>query len=55
MPEPLGGAHTNHKESAELLRPVLVRCIETLSKLTVSELTDARYKKFRVMGMFSEH
>ena len=30
-----GGAHTNHKEAAELLRPILVRSIEELSKMKV--------------------
>lgn len=55
VPEPLGGAHTNHKEAAELLRPVLVRSIEALSKLKVSELVDQRYKKFRSMGAFTEN
>jgi acetyl-CoA carboxylase carboxyl transferase subunit alpha len=55
VPEPLGGAHTNHKEAAELLRPVLVRSIEALSKLKVSELVDQRYKKFRSMGAFIEN
>lgn len=55
VPEPLGGAHTNHKEAAELLRPVLVRSIEEMSKLKVSELVDQRYKKFRGMGVFSQN
>jgi acetyl-CoA carboxylase carboxyl transferase subunit alpha len=55
VPEPLGGAHTNHKEAAELLRPVLVRSIESLSKLKVSELVDLRYRKFRNMGVFTEN
>lgn len=54
VPEPLGGAHTNHKEAAELLRPVLSRLIEELSKLKVQELVDNRYRKFRAMGAFTE-
>ncbi len=52
--EPVGGAHTNHKEAAELLRPVLVRSIEELSALKVSELVEGRYKKFRAIGVFTE-
>lgn len=55
VPEPLGGAHTNHKEASELLRPVLVRAIEDLSKLKVGELVDQRYKKFRAIGVFLEN
>lgn len=54
IPEPLGGAHTNHKEAAELLRPYLVSSIEELSKLKVQELGDRRYKKFRSMGVYVE-
>lgn len=50
IPEPLGGAHANHKETAENVREALVRTLEELSKLTVQELLDARYKKYRVMG-----
>jgi len=50
IPEPLGGAHANHKETAENVREALLRTLEELSKLTVQELVDARYKKYRVMG-----
>lgn len=53
VPEPVGGAHCNHKEAAELLRPVLVRRLEELGKLSVKDLVDARYKKFRSMGLFT--
>jgi acetyl-CoA carboxylase carboxyl transferase subunit alpha len=50
VPEPVGGAHSNHKEAAELLRAVLVRTLDPLSKLTVKELVDKRYEKFRRIG-----
>ena len=55
IPEPMGGAHTNHKEAAELMRPFLVRSIDELSKLVVQDLVDRRYKKFRAMGPFTDH
>lgn len=51
--EPVGGAHSNHREAAELLRTALVRHLEELGKMTVKELVDARYKKFRAMGAFT--
>ena len=51
--EPPGGAHTNHKEAAELLRSAIVRNLTELSKLSVKELTAARYEKFRKMGVFT--
>jgi acetyl-CoA carboxylase carboxyl transferase subunit alpha len=53
VPEPKGGAHRNHQEAAELLRTVIVRHLEDLGKLSVKELLDSRYKKFRAMGPFS--
>lgn len=54
VPEPKGGAHRNHQEAAELLRTVLVRHLEELGKLSVKELLDTRYAKFRAMGPFTE-
>ena len=54
VPEPSGGAHVNHKEAAELLRPVLTRSVEELKKQTVQQLLDLRYKKFRNMGPYTE-
>lgn len=54
VPEPLGGAHRNHKEAAELLRSSLVRNLEELGRLQVTELVEQRYKKFRTLGVFTE-
>lgn len=51
--EPLGGAHSNHKEAAENLKAALVRHLEELGKLTVRELVDKRYEKFRKIGLFT--
>jgi acetyl-CoA carboxylase carboxyl transferase subunit alpha len=53
VPEPVGGAHSNHKEAAELLRASLVRNLEPLSKLSVKDLVAKRYEKFRRMGPFT--
>jgi acetyl-CoA carboxylase carboxyl transferase subunit alpha len=51
--EPLGGAHRNHKESAEILRSALQKHIEELSNLSEEELCSTRYEKFRSIGMFT--
>jgi acetyl-CoA carboxylase carboxyl transferase subunit alpha len=51
--EPLGGAHRNHKEAAENLRDSLARNLSQLSALSVSELVDKRYEKFRKIGSLS--
>ncbi len=55
IPEPLGGAHANHKETAENVREALVRTVQELSGLTVQELLDARYRKYRSMGPVLDH
>jgi acetyl-CoA carboxylase carboxyl transferase subunit alpha len=52
--EPIGGAHSNHKEAAEILRAALVRQLDPLAKLTVKELVQKRYEKFRAYGAFTE-
>jgi acetyl-CoA carboxylase carboxyl transferase subunit alpha len=55
VPEPVGGAHGNHKEAAELLRAALVRNLEPLSKMSVKDLVAQRYEKFRKISGFSEN
>ncbi|HKV47236.1 MAG TPA: acetyl-CoA carboxylase carboxyltransferase subunit alpha [Candidatus Acidoferrales bacterium] len=52
VPEPEGGAHTDHKSAAQLLEVVLVRLLDELSLQTPQQLVDARYRKFRTMGQF---
>jgi acetyl-CoA carboxylase carboxyl transferase subunit alpha len=53
VPEPTGGAHSNHKETAENLRASIVRHLEELSGLHVDELLKKRYEKFRKIGVYS--
>ena len=52
VPEPEGGAHTDHAATAKLLEPVLSRSLDELSRLPAVELVDQRYQKFRTMGQF---
>lgn len=52
--EPLGGAHTNHKEAAEILRDVISRHLQELGRVSVTDLLEARYQKFRAMGPFTD-
>ena len=52
VPEPEGGVHTDHEETARLLDPVLLRSLNELSGLSASELLEQRYEKFRRMGQF---
>jgi acetyl-CoA carboxylase carboxyl transferase subunit alpha len=52
--EPVGGAHRNHKEMAENLKSKILGAISELEQLSVEELLENRYNKFRKMGKFSE-
>jgi len=54
IPEPEGGAHTDHEAAAALLDRVLDRCLRALLTLPPHELLERRYLKFRRMGLFFE-
>jgi acetyl-coenzyme A carboxylase carboxyl transferase subunit alpha len=52
--EPLGGAHRNHLEAANLLKEALIEELETVSKYKKEKLLDTRIKKFGAMGYYKE-
>lgn len=52
VPEPDGGAHTDHESAARLLGDVLERQVVTLVNQPIRDLLNARYEKFRKMGQF---
>jgi acetyl-CoA carboxylase carboxyl transferase subunit alpha len=52
VPEPEGGAHSDHEAAARFLDEVLDRQLVALTNQPVRELLDARYEKFRKMGQF---
>jgi len=54
IPEPLGGAHHNHQQAADLLKKAVVDALTELSKLSIDKLLDQRYAKFRAMGVVAE-
>lgn len=54
VPEPKGGAHTDHKAAADSLKAVLLRNLAELKELPAEKLMSARYDKFRAMGVFQE-
>jgi acetyl-CoA carboxylase carboxyl transferase subunit alpha len=53
IPEPKGGAHRDLKESASNVRKVLKSELEGLRALSVEDLIDKRYAKYRKMGVFT--
>jgi acetyl-CoA carboxylase carboxyl transferase subunit alpha len=54
VPEPEGGAHLDAEASAALLGNVLDDSLRDLSRLSIPELLERRYQKFRRMGQFFE-
>jgi len=50
IPEPRGGAHHDHKIAAENLRNAVLNQIQSLQKLSMEDLLDQRYAKFRQYG-----
>lgn len=51
IPEPLGGAHRNPKETSENLKDTLLKNLKELKSLSKEELLKLRYSKFRDMGI----
>lgn len=52
IPEPLGGAHRDHRQAAESLKQALLQHLEELKRQPVEELLEKRYQKFRAIGKF---
>ena len=52
IPEPEGGAHTDHAQAAENIKTALLKNLEELSELSAEEIMANRYDKFRAMGEF---
>ncbi len=52
IPEPPGGAHTDHALACELVDKALQQHLAELKRLAVPELLNARYAKFRNMAHF---
>jgi acetyl-CoA carboxylase carboxyl transferase subunit alpha len=54
IPEPLGGAHRDHREMANTLKAYLLRYLRDIRNVPIAELLEQRYQKFRRMGVFHE-
>lgn len=54
VPEPLGGAHRDYDTAAALLKKVLVKELEEISRKTPEELKEQRYRRFRSIQFFKE-
>jgi acetyl-CoA carboxylase carboxyl transferase subunit alpha len=54
IPEPMGGAHKNHKEAASILKSALIEELTALVKIKPEKLVETRIEKFGKMGEFKE-
>ncbi len=54
VPEPRDGAHTDHPETARRLRTVIVQELNRLTALDPEELLEARYRRYRAFGAYTE-
>jgi acetyl-CoA carboxylase carboxyl transferase subunit alpha len=54
IPEPLGGAHRDPREMATTLKTYLLRYLRELRLKKPEQLLNARYEKFRRMGVFDQ-
>ncbi|MGA6993181.1 MAG: acetyl-CoA carboxylase carboxyltransferase subunit alpha [Candidatus Deferrimicrobiaceae bacterium] len=50
LPEPVGGAHRDHKASADTVRAALLESLESVRSISVRKLLDRRYAKYREIG-----
>ncbi|HEX6200728.1 MAG TPA: acetyl-CoA carboxylase carboxyltransferase subunit alpha [Thermoanaerobaculia bacterium] len=52
IPEPLGGAHTDHAETARRVGDTVDAALTELEALEPPQLLDQRYRRFRALGVF---
>ncbi len=53
IPEPLGGAHCDHRAAADLLKAALVDGLDALTAVPIDTLLERRYAKFRGVGVYA--
>jgi acetyl-CoA carboxylase carboxyl transferase alpha subunit len=52
--EPGDGAHGDHAETARRLRAVILAQLDVLERIPIDDLLDARYRRYRAMGAYTE-
>ncbi|MBL0079993.1 MAG: acetyl-CoA carboxylase carboxyltransferase subunit alpha [Chitinophagales bacterium] len=50
IPEPIGGAHTNHEEMAKIIKPFILKELEKFEQLSVKERIKKRIEKLEKIG-----
>ena len=54
VPEPGGGAHEDPEAMARRLKAIISDRLEALDALTLDALVDARYRRYRALGAYTE-
>ena len=54
LPEPLGGAHRNPEETAEVIRNALLKSLDELEQLPIEQLLEQRQQRLASFGQFKE-
>ena len=54
VPEPGEGAHTDHEETARRLKEIIVDRLAALDDLSLDDLVDQRYRRYRSLGSYTE-
>jgi len=54
LPEPLGGAHRNPKDMAEVVRNALLSSLDELTQLSTEQLLEKRQQRLASFGQFKE-
>ncbi len=54
IPEPLGGAHRDHRQAAENVKTALLAHLDELKKMSTEDMLEQRYQKFRNIGVFDQ-
>ncbi|HUS57787.1 MAG TPA: acetyl-CoA carboxylase carboxyltransferase subunit alpha [Planctomycetota bacterium] len=55
IPEPIGGAHRDHRQMASTLKSAIVRNIKELKTIPPDQLLTSRYDKYRKIGVFGKN
>jgi acetyl-CoA carboxylase carboxyl transferase subunit alpha len=55
IPEPLGGAHKDHKAAFAHVKNQLVQDLKSLSEMEVDAMIESRINKFSGMGVFASN
>ncbi|GCD79331.1 acetyl-CoA carboxylase carboxyltransferase subunit alpha [Schleiferia thermophila] len=54
IPEPLGGAHTDHETTFKTVKQYIIKALEELEPMKPEERIDQRIAKFTSMGVYAE-